>query len=100
MACTDLPCLACKGSCAHLACENAAGEKKGRKERLAELLDFADEHLITDKGLAQQHAPHRSTEGLHSRQYWVTAPLQSCEMHVFFGLRERVALAHKAQHSS
>lgn len=49
-----------------------AGERKGRKERLAELLDFADEHLINDRDLAQQHAPCRSTEGLHSRQYWVT----------------------------
>ena len=61
----SLSCLLC--SCLH------AGEKRGRKERLAELLDFADEHLINSKDLAQQHAPNRSTEGLHSQQYWVAA---------------------------
>lgn len=48
------------------------GEKRTRRERLAELLDFANETFLTDHDLAQQHALNATIEGLYSEQYWVS----------------------------
>jgi hypothetical protein len=50
----------------------AAGERKTRRERLAELLDFANETFLHDQDLAQQHALNITIEGLYSEQYWVS----------------------------
>lgn len=49
-----------------------AGEKRSRRERLAQLLDFATEHFLNDAELAQQHAQNLLIEGLYSEQYWVS----------------------------
>lgn len=49
------------------------GEKRSRRERLAELLDFATEHFLSDAELAQQHAPNLLVDGLYSEQYWVSS---------------------------
>ncbi len=49
----------------------SVGEKKTRRERLAELLDFANETFLKDQELAQQHALNITIEGLYSEQYWV-----------------------------
>lgn len=48
------------------------GEKRTRRERLAELLDFANETFLNDHDLAQQHALNATIEGLYSEQYWVS----------------------------
>ena len=48
------------------------GGRRSRKERLAELLDFATEHFLNDAKLAQQHAQNLLIEGLYSEQYWVS----------------------------
>jgi len=50
----------------------ATGERKSRRERLAELLDFANETFLHDQDLAQQHALNITIEGLYSEQYWVS----------------------------
>ncbi|DBB17480.1 TPA: hypothetical protein ACH3X3_014500 [Trebouxia sp. C0006] len=47
------------------------GDRKSRRERLAELLDFANETFLHDQDLAQQHALNITIEGLYSEQYWV-----------------------------
>ncbi|KAA6419435.1 MAG: abnormal spindle-like microcephaly-associated protein [Trebouxia sp. A1-2] len=47
------------------------GERKTRRERLAELLDFANDTFLHDQDLAQQHALNITIEGLYSEQYWV-----------------------------
>lgn len=51
-----------------------AGERRrSRRERLADLLDFATEHFLNDAELAQQHAQNVLIEGLYSEQYWVSS---------------------------
>ena len=50
----------------------ATGDRKSRRERLAELLDFANETFLHDQDLAQQHALNITIEGLYSEQYWVS----------------------------
>ena len=49
------------------------GERRSRRDRLAELLDFATEHFLNDAELAQQHAQNLLIEGLYSEQYWVSS---------------------------
>lgn len=49
------------------------GERRSRRERLAELLDFATEHFLNDAELAQQHAQNLLIENLYSEQYWVSS---------------------------
>lgn len=55
-----------------------AGERRSRRDRLAELLDFATEHFLNDAELAQQHAQNLQIEGLYSEQYWVSDDSQQC----------------------
>ena len=49
------------------------GERRSRRDRLAELLDFATEYFLNDAELAQQHAQNMLIEGLYSEQYWVSS---------------------------
>ena len=49
-----------------------SGGRRSRRERLAELLNFASEFFLNDAELAQQHAQNLLIEGLYSEQYWVS----------------------------
>ena len=60
----------------HVVMLNAsADQKRTRRERMAELLEFANDTFLNDADLAQQHALNINIDGLYSERYWVRTHL-------------------------
>ena len=51
-----------------------ADQKRTQRERIAELLEFANDTFLNDADLAQQHALNINIDGLYSERYWVRNP--------------------------